>query len=387
MRKLLIAVTTIGVLASIALCGGYGWDEGGAVLRDQVTQAFVYGFVAMATLALHPAAIRIWFWSWRKTGALVGAVAMLGFMMTAFTGLGGMASRGDRFVAERQDVLDTKADTKTQIAALVAEKAGMQFSRATQATVDAAKLLSDAARLAREQECGKLGENCRRRQDAEGTALTALAKAQENKAATERAIEIDAELKRLRLLKTDGTVGAANPLRNLLATIIGAWADVLTSWQKVAFVVIYDLTLVTLMIVIEVLGHAQNVVARPTRREEPEPTSDPVVEPIQDKPVKPGRPQLTVVRNDDGAKAMLVKIVDSAPGERIAIGAVPPAYATQCKAEGKEPVPPEQFASDLAEFCEDAGIKTRIIKGQRYLMDVRLAAATQGPPVLSASAP
>src|SRR5262245_56795181 len=120
MRKSLIAVLAIGALASIALCGNYGWDQA-TETKDRVTQAFVYGFVAMATLALHGLALRIWVNGWRKSGTFVGIVAMLAFIMTAFTSLGGLASRSDRAIAERQDVLDTRTDTKKQIDDLVKE--------------------------------------------------------------------------------------------------------------------------------------------------------------------------------------------------------------------------------------------------------------------------
>jgi hypothetical protein len=82
------------------------------------------------------------------------------------------------------------------------------IARATLATVDPARLAAEAAIGTRDQE-RKLGENCRKRQDAEGAALTALAKAQENEASTDRFDRIKAELGKLRSsLKTEGSVGA-----------------------------------------------------------------------------------------------------------------------------------------------------------------------------------
>ena len=95
-------------------------------------------------------------------------------------------------------MLDTKASTQKQIEDLEHERNGLVFRRTTKAAVDAAKLLSGAATKAREQECGKVGDNCRKRQDAQATALAALTKAQENKATTDRFDEIETELKRLR---------------------------------------------------------------------------------------------------------------------------------------------------------------------------------------------
>ena len=108
----------------------------------------------------------------------------------------------------------------------------------------------------------------------------------------------------------------------------------------------------------------------------PEPAPEPVAAPTQ---LKPAAPPRLVINND--VPAMLVKLVDPAPGERIQVCAVSSAYTTQCRAEGKEPASPDQLASGLKKFCKDAGIKTRTIKGQVYLLDIRLAAKhhAQGP--------
>src|SRR6516225_71288 len=74
--------------------------------------------------------------------------------------------------------------------------------------------------------------------------LAALTKAQENKAATERFDQIETELKRLRSQKGETTVATIDPVKTLLAAIIGAWADLLTAWQKTVFAVVYDTCLI-----------------------------------------------------------------------------------------------------------------------------------------------
>ena len=260
---------------------------------------------------------------------------MLAFMMTAFTSLGGLASRADKVVSERQDVLDSRADTKTQIAALVAEKAGLKFRHATKATVDSAQLTVDAASKASKAECGdgspkQRGPFCRGKEEAEARALTALTEAQDNKAATDRANEIDIELRRLRSIRTEGNVGAADPLKALLASILGGWADLLSSWQKAAFAVIYDLCLVALMIGIEVLGHAQ-----PARREEPkpEPAPEPVVQPVQLKPAA-ARPKLVVTNSE--LVVTLVPLLQKIAGPRSSIVEVHKAYTARCREQSPE---------------------------------------------------
>ena len=89
LRRFLIAIATVGALASVALCASYGWDQA-EVLKDRITSAFIYGMGSVFTLALHVAAIRVWVLGWCKSGAVIGLAGFLAFVMTAFTSLGGL---------------------------------------------------------------------------------------------------------------------------------------------------------------------------------------------------------------------------------------------------------------------------------------------------------
>lgn len=370
MRALLIMIVAIGALASIALCGGYGWDQA-TELKDRITQAFIYGFVSLATLTLHVAAIRIWVGGWRKSGGFVGIIAMLAFVMTAFTSLGGLATRADKVVADRQEAIDTRTDTKKQIADLEAEKAGMKFTRATQATVDAAQRAVTAAEQARDQECTKLGENCRKRQDAVGTFLTALGTAQVNKANTDRFDQIVRDLKALRDTgKTSGT-GSADPMNALLGKVMGAYAEVLTSWQKVIFAVVYDLCLVALMISIEAMGHVTQA-----KRRQPEIVEmEPIIEtpaPVQNLP-KPRRPRLvaTTAKPTGNVPAIVAIIMEPGAG-RTSIVDLFKSYRVECANQGKEPADLAAFVLAVKALCKQAGIKI-VAEGQHaYLSGVKI---------------
>jgi hypothetical protein len=174
MRKLLIAIVMVGAIASVALCVSYGWDQE-TVRKDQITSAFFYGMGAVFALVLHLVAFRIYVAGWCKTGAGIGVAAFLAFVMTAFTSLGGLASRTDHVTAERQHEIDAKDGTKRQIAALEKERDGMTFRRATQAMVDAAQRAADTATKTREDECAKRGPLCRDKEKSEETAIKALA--------------------------------------------------------------------------------------------------------------------------------------------------------------------------------------------------------------------
>ena len=53
------------------------------------------------------------------------------------------------------------------------------------------------------------------------------------------------------------TVGAVNPLGTALANLIGSAADVLTSWQQAIVALVFELCLVGVMVIYELLGHAK----------------------------------------------------------------------------------------------------------------------------------
>ena len=262
MRKFLICIAAIGGLASIALCSLYGWKQATSI-EDQLTAAIQYGLVALFAFVLDVVAVRVWISGWHKAGAFIGFAALSAFLMTATTSLGGMVTRSDRLLAERQGVLSTKQDAETRIAELAQEKRDLgAFKRTTRAAVDAAQRLADTAKEARVAECGngeprQRGRLCRDKEDAEGRALDALAQAAAAKASTDRAGEIEVELKSIREKRATagGDVAHVNPLGAALALIMGSAAEVLTARQQAIFAFIFDLCLVAIMVGIEVLGH------------------------------------------------------------------------------------------------------------------------------------
>lgn len=398
LRKVLIALLVVGALASIALCGSYGFDQA-TETKDRIVQAFIYGFVAAAALALHGGALHLWVAGWRKLGFVAGVVAVLAFAMTVFTSLGGMATRSDKVLAERQDAVDQRTDTKGQIDALVAEKARLKYSWTTQAAVDAAQRLADTAKQNREAECAKRGDNCRAREGDERKALESLATAQANKATTDRVIEIDAELKRLRATKTDGTVGNVDPLKALLVRALGTWGAMLSDWQKLGFAVIYDLVLVALMLIIEATAPKASTSA--TRREDVSTkteNSDTLSTPVEQSPATalaepcsvppeivapepmrrlppPARPRLATARKEPPAAPIpriMTAALDPAKGRRVNLEACFHRYVAESRAEGRDPVETDIFLDAMVRFCKSAGIKTKVIDGILYLMDVQL---------------
>ena len=52
-------------------------------------------------------------------------------------------------------------------------------------------------------------------------------------------------------------MGAVNPLGTALANLIGSAADVLTSWQQAIVALVFELCLVGVMVIYELLGHSK----------------------------------------------------------------------------------------------------------------------------------
>jgi len=194
--------------------------------------------------------------------------------------------------------------------------------------------VADAAKQAREQECGKVGDKCRRRQDAEAAALAALTKAQENKAATERFDQIETELKRLRSQKGETTVATIDP----------------------------------------VLGHVARPVthaASPTIDAVPAPTKA-VEAPAIEVPVSLlPKPRLVAQEKarTKGVALYLAERLQPKPGARVELEECQFDYA----ASGLRPLTTKEFVESLQHFCSACRIKTRVIGDKVYLLDVQLA--------------
>jgi hypothetical protein len=70
--------------------------------------------------------------------------------------------------------------------------------------------------------------------------------------------------------------------------------------------------------------------------------------------------------------AEVTAALQPAKGQRVELGRAVLRYAAQCKAEGREPVPPDVFMDAMARFCKTVGIKAKIIGENLYLMDAQL---------------
>ena len=89
--------------------------------------------------------------------------------------------------------------------------------------------------------------------------------------------------------------GAVNPLGTALANLIGSTAEVLTSWQQAIVALVFELCLVGVMVIYEILGHSKQPAAQEARAgEKAEHRARATGEPTGPKsPLKPAVPKAT----------------------------------------------------------------------------------------------
>jgi hypothetical protein len=203
--------------------------------------------------------------SWAISG-VIGLIAAAALIVTFTNSLGAIASRADSTLAARTKVADAHKDDRTELQRLEGAVASLSgFTPTDQDAVSAAKRAADTATSNRIAECDKRGSNCRARELDEQAAAIRLATVTAAKATTDRANQLEAEIRSVRArLNAGEPISNPNPLGNALALLLGAGAAALTAWQQAVVAGVFELCLVGVMVIYELLGHA----TRPVPAEE-----------------------------------------------------------------------------------------------------------------------
>jgi hypothetical protein len=167
--------------------------------------------------------------------------------------LGAIAGRDDKTLAERAKVKGTRADDRAELKRLTAERENLPKFAVTNAdAVKAAQAAVSAAERTRATECEKRGPNCRTRETEKPTKRDALAKTLTDKATTDHADKLDADLKRLRTrFDTGDAVRNVNPQGAILTKLFrlpDSGADTAATWQQFAMSIVVDLLIMACFI-------------------------------------------------------------------------------------------------------------------------------------------
>ena len=205
----LLGLVTAGV--GLWLNASFLWAFG-RTSEAGVTLAVIGGITDGATLVLPPTLVGLWA---RRRFVLTGtafAVYLVAVTMTALNTLGFASTNIGDAVAGRSARTEQRAALVDDIARRKAERAGLAAFTPTSAEA------VTAATVARDQECGRVGENCRRR-------VAELNAALRDRDLAVRAAELDAAIARLtgELARTPA-LASADPQVESAAAVI-AWAS------------------------------------------------------------------------------------------------------------------------------------------------------------------
>jgi hypothetical protein len=204
----------------------------------------------------------------------------------------------------------------------------------------------------------------------EAAAATNLASVTAAKTATERArqLETDIATVKAKLSQPANTVvGAVNPLGTALANLIGSAADVLTSWQQAIVALVFELCLVGVMVIYELLGHsklpapaeatevkdtpvATASIARPSSKAPSKPI---VLKPAAQKPVI-GSVSRFISENVSTAKDARTEMRDLIRG-----------YRDWCASEGLRAIDLNKALDEVEALCSQIGIRIEVASDQR----------------------
>jgi len=260
MRTLFGCLATLLCVASVALAVRYGY-KGADTEIDGVISAVVFGLIALCACLFDAAAVRLWFMRHQAGLVMIGLIAAAALIVTFTNSLGAIAGRADSTQAERIRAKADQADDRTELSRITRERNALSFTPSTDEAVKAAHEAVITAERIRVAECGngdprQRGPNCRQRETEEQGKRDALASVLASKALTERAAQLDADAARVRAkLAKAPRVQNANPLGAVLEQMIGATAAALTAWQQAIVAGVFELCLVGVMVIYELLGH------------------------------------------------------------------------------------------------------------------------------------
>ena len=377
----------LGVV-SISLAARYGY-KGADTVVDGVISAVVFGSIALCAFIFDAAAVRLWFMRHYVGAIVIGVIAAAALVVTFTNSLGAIAGRADTTQAERNKAKTDSAADLADLKRMARERDTMVFTPTTTEAVQAVREAVNSAEAIRQRECGngdpkQRGPNCRQRETEEQAKRDALAAVLASKALTDRAAKLaqDAAAVRARLNKAP-PVENPNPLGTTLELLLGAAAAALTAWQQAVVAAVFELCLVGVMVIYELLG--QHVTTQLMTKADPEDQQS--AHPLRsDRELVPASAAATPVTSPSKNRAkvgaglgavrtFIGERVSPADGERVEMRALVQEYRAWCADKGIEPVTLEGFLAAVEKVCRKVGIKIEVSEARRvFCLNVKIDA-------------
>jgi hypothetical protein len=162
--------------------------------------------------------------------------------------------------------------------------------------------------------------------------------------------------------------------------MLGAAAATLTAWQQAIVAAVFELCLVGVMVIYELLGHARQPVQQQIGDSRSQKALGAANEartypPQKIKPsTSPARSKAVVAHGS--VKSFFRKHVFPADGERVEIKHLMRDYRAWCVQENAMPLDLSAFLDELEKLCRKLGIETKVGDDQRvYCLGVKLKTA------------
>jgi hypothetical protein len=298
----------------------------------------------------------------------LGCLALLAIAGNWTNTLGAITQRGAAKEAAANKARDDKSRDENELARLIGARGALpKFAPTDADAVAAARAAVEAAERSRSAECGngdpkQRGPNCRLRETDEATARTALTAATTNKAQTDVAAKLEAEVAviRARLAKSNAPA-STNALGEALSRVLPISAASAATLQQGFMSAVVELLIAAALALPELLRAPKE----PAQKRADDPTTAPTVE---------GEPSQPITFGD--VRRFMLACIPRASGQEVAWGTIYGRYQRWC-AEQSPPVAALELSGFAAKFktaCERAGIRTRRDGSRVYCVDVQLVA-------------
>src|SRR5215468_7772956 len=335
MRGLFGCLAVLLGAVSVSLAARYGY-KGADTAVDGLISAVVFGAIALCAFIFDAAAVRLWFMRHRLGAVVTGTISAAALVVTFTNSLGAIAGRADIGQAERIRASTEIAADRAELTRVARERDAITLRPVTEQALAAARDVATAAERIRLAECGngdprQRGQNCRARETEKQARRDALGALLLDQAAATSASKLDAAAVAIRSrLAKAAPVQNANPLGSALELLLGAGASVLTAWQQAIVAAVFELCLVGVMVIFELLGHRDmEGVARPAHASGASASAQ-----VDQSAGVPTRKEAPVHRQRrPGAKAK----ASSSLGQDLLPGPCPVRARSSCRDEGSHP--------------------------------------------------
>jgi hypothetical protein len=383
MRILFGCLAVLLGAVSVLLAARYGY-KGADTTVDGLISAVVFGAIALCAFIFDAAAVRLWFMRHHLGAVVIGIIAAAALVVTFTNSLGAIAGRADITQAERVRVSSEIAADRAELKRLAREREAITLRPATEEAISAAREAVAAAERVRLAECGngdprQRGPNCRAREGEDQAKRDALAALMLDRAAAIRAAELDAAAAAVRnRLAKAAPVQNANPLGAALEALLGAGASVLTAWQQAVVAAVFELCLVGVMVIYELLGHARQPVQQQVGDARSQKALGATNEARMDPPqaIKPlaSPARRKAVVSHGSVKSFVRDQVFRAEGERVEMKILMQDYRAWCAQKSVKPLDLNRFLDEIEEVCSRLGIEIEVGDDQRvYCLNVKRA--------------